>query len=120
MWFKRNPGPRVEARSEAEIQFVGEQDGPSERDLKQALVSVFEKHRVQRAYLARVRAGTGGGVSVTLCLAAARGRKIVHEVAGVFHQRFGSHEHLDILFLSGPQEFRVAGVCQAFYVAASR
>jgi hypothetical protein len=117
MLSKKQSGPGVKARRETEIEFVGEQDGVAERDLKQALGSVLEKHRVQRAYLARVRTGTADKVTVTLCLAAARSRQLVNEVAGVFHQRFGSNEHLDILFLSGPQESKVAGVCPAFFVA---
>ena len=118
MWFKRKPRPRVEARDEAHIEFVGEQDGPSERVLKEALMSVLEKHRVERAFLARVRTGESGELSVTLCLAADQGRQVVNAVAEVFEQLFGSREHLDILFLNEPQESKVASICRAFYVAA--
>ena len=101
-----------------EIEFLGEQDGPPERELKGRLARVFE-HRadVSRAYLVRVHYESPVDRSVVLALAADVGQanEIVSEVGGVFAAIFNSSEHLDIVILSKEQEVRLAQVCDPFF-----
>lgn len=119
MWLKKQPASRVEPRRESEFEFIGEQDGATERALKLALAPILKKYQVMRAYLARVRTGAVDEVSVCLCLIVDENKNLVNDVAEVFGKLFGSHEHLDIIFLTGMQESKVAGICQAFYSATS-
>jgi hypothetical protein len=104
-----------------EIEFVGEQDGPPERLLKERLSAAFVFHRwLERAYLAQVRYGDESGVA--LCLRCADGpyEKLAEVVSEVFKSIFGAHEHLDILFVGEKQELALRQVCRAFYPATAR
>ena len=104
------------------LRFVGEQDGPPERELKARLVEVFRlDSRVARAYLARVEYGDGSGMHIALCLSssfAGFDQALVREIGGVFASLFGSHEHLDTVFLREEQEETLTQVCRAFYPTA--
>jgi hypothetical protein len=53
-WFlKRKTSRSTERLTQRGIKFVGEQDGPSERDLKASFVEVFrDEPMVERAWLA--------------------------------------------------------------------
>ncbi len=103
-----------------EIRFVGEQDGPPERDLKSHLVDLFaDEPTVRRAYLARVQYDDSQNWDVALCLAA-REPDIPHineRIGRLFAGVFAKHMHLDVLFLSGAQEEEIAKVCTGFYRA---
>lgn len=109
--------PPDEFRAQS-IEFLGEQDGAPERELKGRLTRVFE-HRadVSRAYLARVQYGSTVDCSVVLALAAdaRQAKDLVGEVGGVFAATFNSSEHLDIVFLSEEQEVLLAQVCDPFF-----
>jgi hypothetical protein len=64
---------RPRERHAAAIEFLGEQDGAPERELKTRLVRhVLPTYPVERAYLARTRMGNESGV--TVCLRAGHGR----------------------------------------------
>ena len=55
------------------LRFLGEQDGPLERILKERLVEMFRgEAAVSRAYLARADLGDGSGIHVVLGLRVAR------------------------------------------------
>ena len=96
------------------IQFVGEQDGPVEREFKAALVSEIGE-RVRAAFLARVTYPGSDGISVALCLAGGSEEStVVNDAAATFRRMFGSHEHLDILFLNPDQEADIRSVCSPF------
>jgi len=100
------------------IEFLGEQDGLPERELKATLASVFVRwEAVQRAYLALVRYETTGPHHVALCIASSEpdDRTLVDCVLDLFEGRFGPHEHLDVLFLRGGQEAELGRACRAFY-----
>ena len=97
--------------------FLGEQDGPAERDLKNKLVELFDRLRMVRtAYLARLTYGDDGPVSMALCVRGQPGqnRMFAERVGKIFGLIFGSHEHLDIIWLMPQQETELASVCRPF------
>jgi len=40
---------------------------------------------------------------------------VVEKIGKIFASMFGSHEHLDIIFLDGQQEHELAKVCSPFF-----
>ena len=101
-----------------EVSFVGEQDGPPERELKAELIPLLSEARA--GYLARVQY-TSGERSVALCLAStpeAVQADLSNKISALFHQMFGRNSHLDILFLRPDQEREVQQVCKPFYQRA--
>jgi type III secretion system (T3SS) SseB-like protein len=116
-WFKSKSNDKLEEIQVREIRFVGEQDGPSERELKGRLTDCFEHVRtVDRAFLVRV-AYNDNSVAVALCLRS-RGRpddSLVRTVGEIFASLFGGHEHLDIIFLSAEQEAEIVTICRPFF-----
>ena len=100
-----------------ELQFLCEQDGPMERDLKAELVPILEAYNVARAYLVLMEGA--GRRSVGLCLAAAESQQLVARIGRLINQRLSVNEFLDILFIRNPtQEDRIARVSKPFYIAA--
>lgn len=102
----------------AKPQFVGEQDGPVELELKARLISVFGRRRsVQAAYLARVLLPGQAEIAVALCLRAEPGNEqlLVGEVGGIFSGLFSPREQLDILFLNEDLESDLRTRCLPFY-----
>jgi hypothetical protein len=97
-----------------QLRFLGEQDGPAERELKSRLAEIFDQG-ISAAYLARVAYGEKS-FAVALCLRSYLGpdRGLIKTVAKIFASMFGSHEHLDIIFLSEAQEAELAMVCNPF------
>ena len=110
---KKNP----EEFQVPQLRFLGEQDGPPERELKCRLAEFFERDKtVNKAYLARVAYGAES-FAVALCLRAQLGpdRGLAERVGKIFASMFGGHEHLDIIFLSEIQEAELASVCKPFF-----
>jgi len=100
------------------VSFVGEQDGPPERELKDKLTVLFgQLQLVRTAYLALVRYDKAGPVHVALCVRGQPGqnRMFAERVGRVFASIFGSHEHLDTLWLTPEQEVSLRQVCRTFY-----
>ena len=100
------------------IKFVGEQDGPIERDLKTRFVQVFShESMVKSAYLARADHSDGTGIHVTLAISHSCGEEpsLIPKLASIFSSMFGSHTHLDMMFLREDQEQQLRAVCAAFY-----
>ncbi len=63
------------------VEFLGEQDGPPERELKNALCAAFDQHpSVARAYLCRVRHECTGDPAVALAISAPENRQLVEQV----------------------------------------
>jgi hypothetical protein len=110
------PGPKEQFVQS--IEFLGEQDGAPERLLKERLTETFIYHRqIHRAYLARVR--YPGDQGVALCLSCTSGSKqeCAELVGQVFASIFGTHEHLDVVFISEDEERVLRNVCRPFYSA---
>lgn len=113
-WWKRQPKSfRVRA-----IDYVSEQDGPPERDLKTALGELFvASDEVQAAFLLRVRLPKATQESVMLVVRApdADRRRLVKRITHVFQQHFGSNVSLDISFMTLDDVARAEMVASAFY-----
>lgn len=98
------------------VQFLGEQDGKPERLLKDRLVESFmQREDVQRAYLAQFISGDQIGVALCMTVRYGADAKLVREIGSIFASIFVSRAHLDILFLSEPQESALKKVCAPFY-----
>ena len=100
--------------------FIGEQDGPSERELKAAFVEFFRRDsNVHAAYLVRVAYGKEDPVNVVLCLRTQFGTDpgLAEKIGRIFASMFGAHEHLDLLFLNDEQENAARKVASPFYVS---
>jgi hypothetical protein len=102
------------------IRFVGEQDGPPERDLKSHIAELLTNElEVDRAYLARVQYDDAENWNVALCLAATNPdiSRINERIGRLFAGIFANDMHLDILYLSDAQEEEITKVCTSFYKA---
>ncbi|HEX5054994.1 MAG TPA: hypothetical protein VFX02_00705, partial [Gammaproteobacteria bacterium] len=56
--------------------------------------------------------------NVALCIALESERgdeKLVNDIASIFRRMFGSHEHLDVLFINEGQEVQLRKVCCPFF-----
>jgi hypothetical protein len=116
-----------------QVQFVGEQDGAPERELKERLGHSLRPMGVRKAYLAVVsyeeRKGpqnaagdeAAPALNVALCVAlgdgAAERQDIVQRAGHDFAAIFGPTQHMDIIFLSDQQEAALNKVCRPFYIA---
>jgi hypothetical protein len=101
-----------------DITFVGEQDGPPERRLKEALAVLLRLNAtVTRAYLARVLyAGRTGGVMLGLLTDDEEEcEKLAAQVGNAFAALFNTSAHLDIVFLSDEQDAEIRKACPPFY-----
>jgi SseB protein C-terminal domain len=117
--FSRRPTEELIAHA---LTFVGEQDGPPERMLKERLSELFAGCKNPlKAYLARVRYREARGESVCLCLSVSGGEEkpLLEAVHSLFAQQFNRAVHLDILFLNLKREEQVAAVCKPFYLRDS-
>ena len=117
-WFGKKAKP--EERREPVIRFVGEQDGPPERQLKETLSTVFRGRDVARAYLARVTYEDPSNPAVALCISGPDDPELVKLIQECFVQLFNRSVFLDIMFLSDVQEAEARTVCRPFYERANR
>jgi hypothetical protein len=119
-WFKKKPFRPPETLWVPSLSFLGEQDGPPERELKAQFCQLLQNRAcVQHAYLARVDYGNPGEYHVALCLrmTISDDAKLKKAIGEVFAQKFGRHEHLDVIFVREDQEDDLSKVCRPFYVA---
>lgn len=101
-----------------DITFVGEQDGPAERRLKEALAVVLGLGpSVRRAYLARVRTdGATAGVMLALLTDDAEdSEKLVAQAGKTFAALFNAKASLDVIFLDGRKDAEIRKVCAPFF-----
>ena len=101
-----------------DITFVGEQDGPAERRLKEALGVVLGLDRtVIRAYLASVLYdGKISGVMLALLTDEEQdSEKLVAQAGRTFAALFNTRANLDIIFLSAEKNAEISKVCPPFY-----
>ena len=101
-----------------DITFLGEQDGPAERRLKEALGVVLGLDRsVLRAYLARVR-HDGKAESAMLALLTddeQDSARLVAQAGKIFAALFNTRASLDIIFLTEAKDAEIRNVCSPFY-----
>ena len=118
MWpFSRRRKPPQEI-IQPFVEFVGEQDGPPEREFKSVLCRAFKSRpEVSRAYLCRVRYDRAATHAVVLAISAPEDPSLADQVGQVFWQMFGRGVPLDIMFVESDMELRLAKVCAPFYRA---
>lgn len=120
-WFKGTHPQTPKHLTLHATTFVAEQDGAPERDLKARFVEIFQREpTVERAYLAVGEHNDGTGAHVTLAMRCSCGenRQLIDKLADIFSSMFGSHEHLDIMFIGEDEERQLRTVCAPFYEAA--
>lgn len=118
LWFKQPPKGHPEKVHVLQLRFCGEQDGLSERQLKERLVQFFQGDQsVRSAYLATVVYGDHSPVNVALCVRTQFGadQGLAEKIGRIFASMFGRREHLDIIFLDHEQEADLAKVCSMFF-----
>jgi hypothetical protein len=116
--FLRHRRKPMETVSAGTLRFLGEQDGPVERTLKDSLIELFERDgTVANAYLARVAYGTQPDISVALCIRRPAGNDgvLAQNVGKVFGPIFAKDVHLDIIFVDSAQELELIKVCPSFF-----
>ena len=109
----------IDEFSTPDITFVGEQDGPAERRLKEALAVVLGLDAsVRRAYLARVRYDrTSSGVMLALLTDDEEdSEKLVAQAGKTFAALFNASASLDVIFLDGGKDVEIRKVCAPFFV----
>lgn len=119
-WFKEKTPPTPQQLTLPTTKFVGEQDGVPERELKARFAEFLgQESMVQSAYLARAEHGDGTGVHVTLAIRHFGGAdpSLIPKLATIFSSMFGSHAHLDMMFIREDQERQLQAVCAPFYRA---
>ena len=101
--------------------FLAEQDGEPERELKAKLVELFRADmNVHSAFLVRVRYRGSQGINVALALATSRQDiELVKSIGVVFHNMFGAHESLDVIFLRHKQQAQILQIAKPFYTSPS-
>lgn len=104
------------------VSFLGEQDGPTEQRLKQALDAVLRKSRiVARAYLCRILyEDNTPGVALGLATRGQESQALVEEIGAAFSSIFDASAHLDVFFLSEERHAEIRKVCPAFYQRSRR
>jgi hypothetical protein len=103
------------------IEFIGEQAGPVEDDLKAKCRQVFaELPDIRSAYLARLSYGEPASYSVGLCIRSGVGvdDPLQKRLGQIFTDTFSRDQHLDILFIRDDEEEELKRVCRPFYEAA--
>lgn len=102
----------------SKITFVGEQDGNSERILKERIKSYFVRNRIKcRAYLAKVKYGASAQFSIALCLylRSTEPPSLRRDVGDIFADLFRTDEHLDTIAIRFEQENDLVKVCDPFF-----
>lgn len=108
----------VQTLQSRRILFLGEQDGPIERELKSHLTAcLIADGEIAVAYLARVSLMETPGISVALCLYRdTKSREaLLLCVSSAFQSRFNAAEHMDIMFLSDAQKQEIDQVAKPFF-----
>ena len=95
---------RIDKRREPRIEFLGEQDGPAERELKARIGRVLDLFAsVDRASLARVGFKPDDEVSVALCRAAKQPNPaVLRAIQTEFRALFAKRTFLDVIVEAAP------------------
>lgn len=111
---------KLDSFTSSDIHFVAEQIGIPENEFKKEVIGWFQgEKKVLRAYLVQVEYSREKSLNVALCIYSVYGEdeKLAKDIASVFSHMFGSHEHLDILFLDIDQEIELRKVCCPFFTS---
>jgi SseB protein C-terminal domain len=107
----------IHSLSSAGITFLGEQDGPAERRLKEALAVLLGLGAsVTRAYLARVVYNDKtSGVMLGLLADDRDSEKLAGQIGKTVAALFKTNADLDIVFLSDERDAEIRKACPPFY-----
>jgi hypothetical protein len=100
------------------VDFLGQQAGPAEDELKSAFLTVIAATpTVQSAFLARIYRSKALKPSVAVCIRSSIGEdvKVEDRLKAIFKSRFRDDQRLDFLFLLEEEENRLRSVCPPFY-----
>lgn len=109
----------MEELSANEINFVGQQDGDVERGFTTRVAHLLNQSgQGEVGYLCRVHYGDPNDISIAVCIATSGkpNSTTLDGIASIFRDMFGTHEHLDMLFVNEEQESRLRAVCKPFSV----
>jgi hypothetical protein len=100
-----------------EIDFLCEQDGESERELKSALFGLLlSEPSIEKAYLVAVQLDRRETTHFALCLEGTLPNKtLVAEISNEFAAVFYNTQHLDVIYLNPAQRDAVAVAATPFY-----
>ncbi len=101
-----------------DITFLGEQDGPAEQRLKEALAVLLGLGAtVTRAYLARVRYDdkTSGVMLGLLTDDERNSEQVAGQMGKTFAVLLNTKASLDIVFLDGERDAEIRKACPPFY-----
>ena len=99
------------------VQFIGEQDGPSERDLKASVFAILARHaHVHRAYLARIAYDGAEVGAVALCLVGRQDPDLAATIGREFARLFATGVPLDIVFVWVEEEAILCGCVSPFSI----
>lgn len=118
--MRRKNIKKIDSFNSGKVRFVTEQIGIPENEFKENVVRLFQtQNKALRAYLVQVEYGETKDFNVAFCISLASGedQKLVTDIASVFHRMFGTHEHLDIFFLSDIKEIELRKVCCPFFAS---
>ena len=107
----------------AGLQFVGEQDGPVERELRDWLIKVLQQYEtVDCAYLARIQYSDEDTWAVVLCLRCSsygKAEQTVRSAGDIFYKMFSKSQRLDIIVVDDERWSEPRAICTPFYVRTS-
>jgi hypothetical protein len=109
---------KIDSFSKSTTHFIAEQFGAPENEFKESIICLLQSQsRPLRTYLAQVEYGEEKDSKVALCVASNGGEDegLAYDIASIFRHMFGSHEHLDIVFLTEIQEVMLRKVCCPFF-----
>jgi hypothetical protein len=121
VFWRKKQTARPEEIAVSKVTFVVEQEENPEQELKAKLVEHFERNiNLNEAFLVRVRYGAAEELKVALCLEAkGQDSRIITVAAAEFRKMFGSHESLDIMFLTPAQRQEILRVAKPFYTRST-
>lgn len=108
---------RVEKSTVQTVDFIGEQDGVPERDLKAQLSVCFSRRKLEcRAYLVQVNYPAERQTRVALCLIGiSDDTELGFEIGAIFAKMFSNNDFLDTIYITPDQEILVGQVAKPFY-----
>jgi hypothetical protein len=119
-WLKKPQRTGITPLTIGTPRFLGEQDGPVERDLKARWLPILSATpQVRRAFL--VRASYDGqstqNVVLALSYSGEPDSSLMEALRVPFAAVFNREAHLDMVFVSAAQEAQIERVCPPFYMA---
>jgi len=118
--LRQDPSTRAERRWVDDIQFLCEQDGVAERELKARWREILAADgNITAAYLVRVSGDQRAEQTVVLAIRSRSGPDgaLIGALGDQFRGCLSKDTFVDILFMSEPQERSVRAIANPFYAA---